>query len=176
MEPSNPASPPKLEHGIAAPESFLPGPPAWLPWAISLAIFVALVIAWLLYRRFRRKKSTLTAMPPRDFYQPALRALRELESHHETTPLSQVAARSSLTLRTYLAASQNEPALYETVEEFKARAPDLPPAAEAVLTALNEVKYAQSHLDPPRAQALIEQTRACLESLHAASTSPPTER
>jgi hypothetical protein len=77
---------------------------------------------------------------------------------------------SPLAIRGYLAGSMSEPALYETVEEFKARQPNLPREAEALLTDLNAAKYSKSTIAPEQARDFVARSKQCLKTIHAAHT------
>lgn len=165
MDPEDSLS---LDHGIPAPETYLPGSPLWFWWLMAAGIFLLLILASFLYRAFRKKTLPPLLPPPHDFYAAAALRLRELEAGCDSRPLSEMAADCSLTIRAYLADSLSEPALYETVEEFKARQVELPREAETLLTSLNDVKYARSAIDPARAREFIEHSKQCLETIHTA--------
>lgn len=164
----DPEAPLTLDHGIPDPETYLPGTSPWLWWLVGAGILVFLILAWFLYRHFRKDKVSPPVLPKRDFYAAASSRLRELENDCDSRPLSEVAAHCSLAIRLYLAGSLSEPALYETVEEFKARQPDLPREAENLLSDLNEAKYSRSTIDPDRAREFIDRSKQCLKTIHAA--------
>jgi len=167
MDPENP---PTLEHGIPDPETYLPGTPVWMWCALAAAIILLLLLILWLVRKFSHKNSPPPLPPKHDFHDAALKSLRALKEDSDSRPLAEVSAHCSLALRSYLAGSRSEPALYETVEEFKARQPDLPREAEALLTDLNDTKYAKSKVDPERARDFIDRSEQCLQTLHSAQT------
>ncbi len=164
----DPESPLTLDHGIPDPETYLPGTPPWVWWLVAAGVILVLLLLWLLARHLNKSKPRPPTLQKRDFYGTASQSLRTLESDCETRPLAEIAAHCSLALRGYLASSMSEPALYETVEEFKARQPDLPREAEDLLTDLNDAKYARSTVDAERASGFIERSLACLKTIHAA--------
>jgi len=149
---------PTLNHGVDAPETFLPAAPTWYPWAIAAAIILILLLICVLIRIFRKPKATPPSLPKENFFQIASENLEKLVGQGDTRPLAEIAAHSSLAIRSYLAGSISEPALYETVEEFKARQVDLPNEAEELLSDLNEAKYSKSTIAPDKAQAFVNVT------------------
>lgn len=157
---------PTLNHGIDAPETFLPAPPTWVPWAIAAGIILTLILIGFIIWIFRKPKAALPP-PLRDFYAIASQRLDDLEGDCESSPLAEIAAQSSLAIRSYLAGSMSEPALYETVEEFKARQPNLPSEAEEILNDLNDAKYSKSTIDLERARSFVTRSQRCLRSIHA---------
>ena len=162
---------PTLDHGIPPPETYLPGTPAWFWWTVAAGVLV--VIALLVWAfRILRPAPAPTALPKRDLFTPAQASLAELEEKCGELLVSEVAAKSSLALRTYLADERAEPALYETAEEFEARQTMLPAPANAFLNELNEAKYAKSSVNEERARKLVARSRECLHKLHA---EPPFE-
>lgn len=79
---------------------------------------------------------------------------------------------SSLILRKYLSAAANDPALFETHEEFISRhdslqalKPEARAAAEAGFTRLASLKYAPEIQEDAPAQVIAD-SRALLETLH----------
>lgn len=164
----DPDTSPSLDHGLPDPVTYLPGTPPWV-WALTVvAVLFILSTSYFLFRHFQGKQPASPTLPPKDFYAAALQSLGEIEGECETRPLAEVAAQCSLSLRTYLAGSLSEPALYETVEEFRARQGELPSEAENLLSDLNEAKYSRSKADPTRAQAFIGQSKQCLKTIHSA--------
>ncbi len=161
-------APLSLDHGIPDPETYLPGTPPWVWWLVVAAVLLSLLLLWFIISYFRPSKVTPPSLPKRDFYAAASRSLRELEEDAHSRPLAEVAAHSSLAIRVYLAGSLSEPALYETVEEFKARQPNLPREAEALLSDLNDAKYSRSTIDPERARDFIDRSKQCLKTIHSA--------
>lgn len=163
---------PTLDHGIPSPETYLPGTPVWFWWVLGVGVFVLLVLLlWAV--KLLRPTLPPPAPAPRDLYTPAMATLAGLEEECSRELVSVIAARASLVVRTYLADTRSEPALYETAEEFEARQTKLPASANAFLNDLNEVKYAKSSIDEERARELLEQSRECLKKLHAFAPKDP---
>ncbi len=152
----------------ASPEALVPDHALW-PWpAIAIATLLLLVVAW---RLFAGKRKPARA---------SLHALREAAFHKAQTALEntgpgtcrEAAVITSLILREYLSAAANDPALFETHEEFVSRrdslqalTPEARNAAEAGFTRLASLKYAPGipEADPSR---IIADARALLETLH----------
>ena len=143
----------------------------WIPlaWACALLIPLAALAAWWLYRRNKRKAdSGLTPL------QEALAALNELNA--ELPPMRECALRLSMILRSYLAGQTQDPALYETHEEFSQRMDSLAsvPAScqletRDLLEFLAEFKYAgTAEHDTTRAHTLVEQARELICRIHRA--------
>lgn len=165
-------APPSLDHGIPPPETYLPGTPVWFWWTLGIGIVTLFILlVWAL--KLLRQAPKTAAPVPRDLFTPSMATLANLEEECSREPVSVIAARASLTLRTYLADTRSEPALYETAEEFEARQSKLPASANAFLNDLNHAKYAKSSIDEERARQWIEQSRECLKKLHAFSPKDP---
>ena len=134
----------------------------WVPlaWACVVLIPLATRAAWWLYRRNRK-----AAAPGITPVQEALAALQELDS--QLPPMRECSLRLSLILRTYLAGQAQDPALFETHEEFTQRMDSLSGVPQScqletrdLLDQLAEFKYAgASEHDTTRAHALITQAR-----------------
>lgn len=163
-------NPPALEHGIPDPETYLPGTPAWVWWAVAGAVVLLLLAGWLLFKLLRRPAIQPPGLPSRDFYGAAEKRLKSLESECDSRPLGEIAAHASLAIRSYLAGSMSEPALYETVEEFKARQTNLPREAETLLSDLNDTKYSKSSVNGERAREFVTRSKECLKTIHSART------
>ncbi|MEJ6719098.1 MAG: hypothetical protein QNK82_11465 [Akkermansiaceae bacterium] len=161
---------PTLEHGIPDPETYLPGTPEWIWWAIGGGLLLLLLAIWGLFKLLHRPSVSPPEKPTQDFFGSALKRLKSLEPECPSRPLAEIAAHASLAIRAYLANSMSEPALYETVEEFKARQSNLPREAETLLTDLNNAKYARSSIDAERAHEFVARSRQCLETIHSART------
>lgn len=166
---------PTLDHGIPSPETYVPGVPDWFWWVLGVGgVLVLALLIWAV--KLLRPTPAPPTPSPRDSYTPSLEALSQLEEDCASELISVIAARSSLIIRSYLADSRSEPALYETAEEFAARQGKLPASANAFLNELNEAKYDQSSIDEDRSREIISQSRECLKKLHAFSpkdTPPP---
>lgn len=163
-------NPPSLEHGIPDPETYLPGTPGWVWWAIVGGVILLLLAGWFLFKLLYRPSTQPPGLPTRDFYGSAMNRIKSLESDCDSKPLGEVAAHASLAIRSYLASSMSEPALYETVEEFKARQTNLPGEAETLLTDLNDTKYSKSTIDGEKAREFITRSQECLKTIHSART------
>lgn len=169
MDPENT---PSLDHGIPAPESYLPENPLWHSWPHALAIFLlSLSLIWL-FRYFRKEKITPSPPPEKDFYATALQSLQQLEAQCETQALAKIAAHCSLAIRSYLASSHSDPALYQTTEEFEAQQVRLSPKITTLLANLNASKYDRSSIDPARARHFLKESQHCLTEVHTAQNLP----
>jgi hypothetical protein len=167
----DPNQPPSLEHGIPDPETYLPGTPDWYWWfLIGGIVLTILALLWFLKLLFQRPEKP-QPLAGHDIYTPAIESLDSLASQCGTKLVSEVAAEASLSIRTYLAGSRSEPALYETVEEFQSRQSVLPADANHHLNELNDAKYSKSEVDETRSRGLVKQSKSCLEKLrHFAPT------
>jgi heme exporter protein D len=156
---------------LVDPAPLLPreGWPAW--WWAALAAAVLLVAALVLHQIRRRR----AAPPdPRRLREEARRAaLAELDGSGRGQSPAELATGVSLALRRYLAAALNDPALFETHEEFLARG-EAPAALAApvreqlagVFAMLARMKYA--HDAPPPADDLVARSRSLVDLIHAA--------
>lgn len=134
----------------------------WVPlaWACAVLIPLAALAAWWFYRR--SSKAAIPAITP---LQEALTALDELDT--QLPPMRECSLRLSLILRTYLAGQTQDPALFETHEEFSQRIDSLSGVPQScqletrdLLDQLAEFKYAgAAEHDTTRAHALIAQAR-----------------
>ncbi len=138
------------------------------PWMLPSAVALLLVLALCLIF-WKRKKLT-----------PDPHALRNAAYLDAVTSLDKInvtqgrdaAVLTSLILRKYLSSAANDPALFETHEEFisrhdglKAFTPDARQAAEAAFARLASLKYAASV--PDTAPLLVvDECRLLLETLH----------
>ena len=161
------AAPPDELHDIADPGPLLPGIaiPLWL-W-IGLATIVAAGLAIIIWQMLRQR----TTPPPSDasLYLESRHALERLQESTASRSLAEVATEASLIIRHYLAGSLQEPALYETHEEFELRSDaleQLPTGARQrlapLLHRLAECKYGPSNT---RNDAASELVATCLETL-----------
>ncbi len=154
-------------HDIADPGPLLPGieVPVWF-W-ITLATLVFGAASFFLYFILRRK---VAPTPPElSFYGESRRAFEELRISLPGRSLADVATEASLIMRHYLVVTLQEPALYETHEEFIMRDDalrELPAGAQArlapLLNQLASAKYGPSHSDQEAAAPLVD---SCLEVL-----------
>ena len=160
---------PTLEQDIPADQFLVQE--FWIPlaWGCALIIPLAALSAWLLYRRSQR--SIVTGPTP---LQEALTALAELEN--QLPPMRECALRLSMILRSYLAGKTQDPALYETHEEFSQRMDSLthvPVSCQLetrdLLEHLAEFKYAgETAEDTTRAQSLIATARNLVNRIDSA--------
>jgi len=152
-------------------ESLLPG--WWLPHIlIGATILVALILAAVLLVRMKNRPRPVDPAKMRE--QARLKAVATLESARGTAATPREAAvLASLALRDYLACAADDPALFETHEEFIARRDSLASlhekardAAAAGFSHLASLKYAA---EPPASTApeVIESARALLHELHS---------
>ena len=167
---------PALEADIPADQFMVQN--FWIPmaWACAILVPLAALAAWWFYRRSRRK-----AAPGITPLQEALQALRELDA--ELPPMRECALRLSMILRSFLAGQTQDPALYETHEEFSQRMDSLAnvPAScqyetRDLLEHLAEFKYAgESAQDSTRAHQLIETARQLVSRIELAQQQAKNE-
>lgn len=139
--------------------------------AVAAVVAAVLVGMALLYFRSRRQRQAAASVSP---LESALAALAQLEE--ELPPLRPCALRLSLLLRTYLAGCTEDPALYETQEEFSQRMDSLAGVPAALRPELRELldelagyKYAaEQQTDGTPCRALTERARDLLLRLDAA--------
>ena len=105
---------PTLEQDIPADQFMVQN--FWVPfaWACAVLIPLAALAAWWIYRRRSR-----IAVPAATPLQDALAALGELDA--DLPAMRECALRLSMILRSFLAGQTQDPALYETHEEFSQR-------------------------------------------------------
>lgn len=161
---------PQLESAIPVEAVEGAGINPWLLWGgIGTGVILLAVAGVLLYQRFRKKQ--VNSISPE---QIALLALQELE---EAGPdLRTVSLELSMILRRYLAGTAQDPALYETHEEFSRRFNSLTGisaehrmSTKKLLEKLASYKYAGVQENSPQiTQALIAETRQTILNLYAA--------
>lgn len=160
---------PTLEADI--PAEALAGPGMlWYVLGGALLVFLAVAAILLLWWRHRHRPVVLGPSP----LQRALEELTALEE--ELPPLRPCALRLSMLLRSYLAGRTQDPALFETQEEFNQRMDALATLPEAVRPATRELleelaayKYAgETAADSTQSRALIERSRELLIQLDEA--------
>lgn len=157
---------PELE-SHPAPELFLRGQHATLAlWlGVALVALAAAGVLWWVRRRARKLP------PPRTPLQQALDRLHELAE--QLPPLKECGLQVSLTIRRYLQGAVQDPALYETHEEFSRRIDALVAVPEAcrydtrnLLERLADLKYADTReSDPVRARALVDEAATLLRRI-----------
>ena len=150
----------------------------WVPlaWACAVLIPLATLAGWWLYRRKQRKPAVVISP-----LQEALAALDELESL--LPPMRECSLRLSLILRSFLAGQAQDPALYETHEEFSQRMDSLaqvPVSCQCttrdLLEELAAFKYAgDTAHNATQAHSLIEQARELVTKIDTAQKAQLTE-
>lgn len=140
----------------------------WVPlaWACAIIIPLASLTAWWFIRRRRR-----TAVPGATPLQEALNALAELDA--QLPSMRECSLRLSMILRAFLAGQTQDPALFETHEEFSQRMDSLanvPVTCQLetrdLLELLAEFKYAgETAHDATRAHTLIETARQLVSKI-----------
>ena len=151
----------------APPGALVPDHGLW-PWlAAAAATVILLVAAWMFLRKRKPAGADLPSLR-KAAYNEAKSALEK------TSPATcrETAVVSSLILRKYLSAAANDPALFETHEEFISRQdslqalkPEARAAAEAGFSRLASLKYAPEIPEEAPDQVIAE-SRALLETLH----------
>lgn len=134
---------------------------------------VLAVLALFVWRTLHSRRLRRLAVPVSPL-ESALAALAQLEE--ELPPLRPCALRLSLLVRTYLAGCSQDPALYETQEEFSQRMDslagvpaDLRPELRELLDELAGYKYAaEQQTDGADAHALLSRARDLLLRLDTA--------
>ena len=164
---------PTLEEEISPTELMVQsvsGPVLW-GLCVLLVLLVALVV-WLVMRH-RKRGTALPALTPRQLAERALDVLAE-----QLPPLREGSLRLSMILRTFLTGQTQDPALFETHEEFSRRMDALSTvprschyATRDLLERLAEQKYAgNSEHEPQKIRGLIEETRTLLADITRAQT------
>jgi hypothetical protein len=147
--------------------------PTWDPqlWWVFAAVAVIAAFVLLVAILLRRKPVVDASQEKREAYLEAKAAL----SGDEVTEPGESAIRVSMILRRYLARSMNEPALFETQEEFIARhdgLKDLPDdvrsAAGAFFSKLAADKYAPDDHVSIESNTTYAEGAALLERIHSA--------
>lgn len=161
---------PALENDIPPAEFMVQN--FWIPvaWGLGIGLLLVGIGLWLIIRHKRRQARIL---PPT----PLLVAFGELERlAEELPPLRECSLRLSMVLRTYLTGQVQDPALYETHEEFSRRLDALSavPAScryetRVLLERLADMKYAGDvPQDPQKARVMIEEARSVMSNIDRA--------
>lgn len=147
--------------------------PGWEPqlwWFIVAASVIAVLVVGLVLL-LRKKPKVDPLKEKREAYREAKTAFGKKESGDAREDAIQV----SLVLRRYLARSMNEPALFETHEEFVSRHDGLRDLPEEVrsetgelFTKLAAVKYAPDDIAGLEMQGMHAEGSALLERIHRA--------
>ena len=153
-------------------------PDYWL-WggvAAGVVLVVAAVVWWL------RRRHRAEVVPP--LPSPAEQAVALLQDlAAELPPLGVCGVRISLILRNFLAGETQDPALFETHEEFSRRWDSLAGVPEScrlttlrLLDDLAALKYAPQQKDSPvRARRLIDEALVLVADIEAARRDLPEE-
>lgn len=150
-----------------SPETLLPGF-SWWPWLVAAAVAVLLGIGVLVWLRNRKPAGGRPDRRREVARDEALAGLAAVA----TDDVREAAVLCSLLLRRYLSVVADDPALYETHEEFVARHDSLlaltaeaRAQAEAGFSRLAARKYAPQ---PPAVAAaeVVAEARALLATLH----------
>lgn len=159
-----------------AVESLLPG--WWLPHIlIGATILVALILITVLLVRAIKRPRPVNLGKIRE--EARLKAVATLESARSSSATPRDAAvLASLALRGYLSRAADDPALFETHEEFIARRDSLAalnaPARDAAATGFAHLASLKYAAEPPASTAaeVIESARTLLDSLHRGFAQP----
>lgn len=161
---------PELEKDI--PPSDIMVQNFWVPfaWGVGIALVLAAVAIVIVVLRLRRKPLP----PPPSPLQVAFGELDKLAA--ELPPLRECSLRLSMLLRRYLTGQVQDPALYETHEEFSRRMDALSAVPTScryeirfLLERLADMKYAGSReSDPQKSRVLIEETRGVIGNIDRA--------
>ena len=158
---------------LAEPRDAIDLVPTWDPqlWWVLAAVAVIAALVLLVAILLRRKPVVDASKEKREAYLEAKAAL----SGDEVTEPRESAIRVSMILRRYLARSMNEPALFETHEEFIARhdgLKDLPDALKSEVgdffSKLAADKYAPDDHVSIEANTTYAEGAALLERIHSA--------
>lgn len=150
----------------ASPEALVPDYGLW-PWFLAAGIAILIGIAVMAYVK-RRKVAGDPHAARNAAFAEATAALAGVIPDSART----AAVQSSLILRKYLSTAANDPALFETHEEFVSRhdalqalTADARAATETGFTRLAALKYAPEIPDAAPADVIAD-SRALLETLH----------
>lgn len=140
----------------------------WVPLAWGLGVALLLVGVALVIVQLRRRRSPQQPPTPQEI---AFRALDIMAQ--ELPALREGSLRLSMVLRTFLTGQTQDPALFETHEEFSRRMDALSSvptscqyATRHLLERLAELKYAgSSEQDPQKIRVLIEEAREVINNI-----------
>ncbi len=145
------------------------GPPIIPGWIIVLASILILSLGYLIYWFSKRKRSP-QAPPPPFTLKEALHELTGIEK--QTLSSNEQATEISLLMRRFLMIHFEDPALYETHEEYLKRGhglEHLPKASHQqlsdYLSELASIKYHGPTDDPSQIHSLFEQTESLMLAL-----------
>lgn len=153
-------------YDITEPNEFLPEPgtPWWIWTLVVLAGLLVVGLLWFIIRKSNSAKQRATLLDK------ARKSLEKLRKQSDDLPPHGVAVHISLILRRYLAEAFNDPAIFETNEEFTLREsalaqlhPDSREPVSQYLTELSQIKYSPSgSADIPQ---LINQAEAVIANI-----------
>ncbi|MGA0853358.1 MAG: hypothetical protein ACO3RK_00920 [Luteolibacter sp.] len=139
----------------------------WL-WIIVGAVILLAVMAWLIHQR--RKNANDPAKIRIAAFNEAIAALDAVTQHDPHA----AALESSMILRKFLSITAEDPALFETHEEFISRHDALQKIPEStrseitkIFSQLAAMKYSPNDANVS-AEVIINESRQLLQSLHAA--------
>ena len=149
------------------PQALLPHDYSQAAWLAAAALAVLLCLAWLI--RWQRRHRSKNPQSRRILaYKEAAAALERIKAANARA----AAVQTSLILRRFLSLAADDPALFETHEEFIARHDALQPLTETARAAcaagfarLAAFKYAPAVPDL-EAAAVVADARGLLEILH----------
>lgn len=151
----------------ASPEALVPTIGMW-PWMLAAGILAVLAVIILILIKRRKPASASLALQRTAAFSEATSALDNLP----TGSSREAAVLTSLILRKYLSAAANDPALFETHEEFvtrhdslKSLTPEARAAADTGFSRLASLKYAPE-IPSAESTEVIADSRALLETLH----------
>ncbi|MEI6654710.1 MAG: hypothetical protein WCP45_08085 [Verrucomicrobiota bacterium] len=151
----------------ASPEFMLPHDYSTAGWIGTAIAVLVLPGAWGLWRARRHRPSHPQALRNLAFKE-AVKALDQINTPHAR----KAAVQASLILRKYLSRAANDPALFETHEEFISRHDALTVLTESARAAcasgfaqLASLKYAPQDPDLPP-PAVVSAARGLLDNLH----------
>ena len=154
-------------YDITDPGEFLPEPstPWWVWVIVGITALSVAIVTTIIIKKIQQSKLQTTQLDE-------VRAqLDKLRNESENLPPHLIATRISLIIRRYLAIAFNDPALFETNEEFtlrKSALTQLSPESRTLisqhLTDLSQLKYAPHH-SPDNNQQLIDKAESILANI-----------
>lgn len=160
---------PELEPEVA-PER-LEEPQSHMTLIMAAVVLVLLAAAAFIYIKRRHKPAEEAEEAPEET------ALKSLQALHAAQPdIRECSLQLSMILRRYLTGATQDPALFETHEEFSSRLnalasipADCQYATRVLLEKLAEMKYAgRAAAQTEHVHALIEETREAILQIHEA--------
>ena len=158
-------------HDIPDPDPLLPGValPWWI-WVLPGALLAGAV--WTLIQFLSRHAAVPSSSD--NCFRDSCEALEQFRPVLGELSIAEVATQTSLILRHYLALALEEPALYETHEEFLLRSDalqKLPRGARErlapLLSELAAAKYGPSRVDPSTSKRIIDDSLRTLQGLES---------